>query len=170
MAEHRAPSPAALTQAVALAGRGKAWLRRRSGGSAGRSRTGIGLVMAALIGLGPAAGAAQAVPDSFAFGEFEIGLSVVSFDRKDIVRVEMFRVNGLDALTIQLAPDLDAAFAEATRGKAGYESILRICGKTVMYSRLETELTVAALLFPSRDPKVVQAAFELFKNPPCAEL
>jgi hypothetical protein len=116
------------------------------------------------------AGAAQAVPDAFAFGEFEVSLAVVSFDRADILALEVLEINGQPALAIRLAGHLDAAFAEATRGKTGYETLLRICGRTVMHSRLSAELTVADLLYPGLDAGQLDAALELLRNPPCSEV
>ena len=128
------------------------------------------LARIAIVGLVPTVAFAQAVPDSFPVGEFEIGLTVVGFGREDIVSIKTFPLDHLHAVQVDLSPRLDGAFAAATRGKIGYQATLRVCGRHVFTARLSAELATAEVLFTSGEAQTAAAAVDLIRDPPCADL
>jgi hypothetical protein len=126
--------------------------------------------LAAAACIAASVGHGQAVPEFFPFGEFEVGLDVIGFGQDDILSVERFMLDDLHAVKVTLSPQLDTAFAAATRGKVGYQMTMRVCGHAVTMAVLQAELNVATVVITTGDAAKAEAAYDLLRRPPCSDL
>lgn len=126
------------------------------------------LALAAGVGLHPAPGPAQAVPEVFPDGEIEVGLEVIGFSAAEILSVETIALDQLSGVEVRLAPRLDLLISALTRGYIGYPLEIFLCGRKVVDAVIREELVSATFIVTARNPNEAAEIFQFFDSPPCA--
>ena len=126
------------------------------------------LALAAGVGLHPASGLAQAVPEVFPDGEIEIGLQVIGFAADQIVSAESFTLEGRFGVEVHLAPVLDAPLRDLARGRKGHWLRVLLCGQRVINGKLQHELEKASFIVTAQSAEKAAEIAAFFLDPPCA--